>query len=242
MSQQLDGAKTFLATSAVTAFRRVKLTASSGTTVEHAGAGEACIGVAQNDAGIGEPVTVRTLRPFATHKVCAAGPVTVGAAIYGAAAGKVDDAVSGTAQGTALEVATADGDIIEVCFDNGSAALIAPANVVNDAANEGAVPILIHKVCAPNATPDDVVIATAARKLKIVRAWMIARDATAANVTLQNGTDAVSGATAKGTADDTVVEFKVIAEYDEVAAAGVLSAKFSAQANVDMFVLAIPIA
>jgi hypothetical protein len=38
----------------------------------------------------------------------------VGATLYGAVDGKVKDTASGTAQGTALEAATADGDIVEV--------------------------------------------------------------------------------------------------------------------------------
>lgn len=114
MSIQTGSPRTFLATAAVTAFRRVKLTASSGTHVEHSGAGEAAIGTAQNDAAIGEEVSVRLDNAGGTQKCVAAGAVVLAAAVYNAATGYVDDAASGTSIGTALEAAAAAGDVLEV--------------------------------------------------------------------------------------------------------------------------------
>ncbi|HUS46003.1 MAG TPA: capsid cement protein [Phycisphaerae bacterium] len=114
MSIQTESPKTFIATAAVTAFRRVKLTASSGTAVEHSGAGEAAIGTAQNTAAIGEEVSVRLDNAGGTHRCVAAGTVVIGAAVYNAATGYVDDASSGTSIGTALEGVSNAGDVLEV--------------------------------------------------------------------------------------------------------------------------------
>ena len=243
MSIQVDREKTFIATAAVTAFRRVKLTASSGTAVEHAGAGEACIGVSQNTAAIGEQVTVRMIRPHATHKVVAGGPIVLGAAIYGAADGAVDDAVSGTAQGTALEVATASGDIIEVAFDNGSAAVTAPAAIAVET-TAIAVPFLVRKVCAFNGTPDAIAVWTATRKVRIVDMWLKAIDATAANITVKNATVAVAAAIAKGTGVDALVRAaSLVAAAQEIASGAAVTVESSvASADIELFLLVIPIA
>jgi len=46
--------------------------------------------------------------------VTAAGAFAVGAALYGAAAGKVDDVIAGSIIGYAVEAATADGDIVKI--------------------------------------------------------------------------------------------------------------------------------
>ncbi len=48
------------------------------------------------------------------RKYVAAGAFAKGANIYGAANGKVDDAVNARLIGIALEAATADGDIVEI--------------------------------------------------------------------------------------------------------------------------------
>ena len=115
-STYVEGPKTYLATSAIYKNRRVKLTSGTTTTppsVEHAGAGEACVGVALNNAAAGERVTVRALNDNGTLLVVAADSFTIGASLYGAANGKVTDSASGTAQFIALQAATADGDIVE---------------------------------------------------------------------------------------------------------------------------------
>jgi len=118
MSQQNDsGYKSFTATSAITAWHRVQLTSGSGTAVEHAGADEEFIGVAQHSADAGDQVTVKLRGVAGTFKVAAAGAVTVGATIYGAADGEVDDTASGAPIGTALEAAAAGDEIIEVVFN-----------------------------------------------------------------------------------------------------------------------------
>lgn len=114
MSQQIDSTKTFTSAEALARYRRVKLT--TGTTVSYSDAGEDFIGVTQRDVAITTPVAVR----FPQQRTCictAAGAVTAGAAIYGAADGKVDDAAVGIKIGYALEAALADGDEIECILD-----------------------------------------------------------------------------------------------------------------------------
>ena len=114
MASQVERTKSFIATAAVVAFRRVKLTAASGTAVEHSGSGEAAIGTAQNSAAIGEEVAVRLDNGGGSTKCMAAAAITIAAAVYNAATGYTDDAAAGTSFGTALEAATATGDVIEV--------------------------------------------------------------------------------------------------------------------------------
>ena len=114
MSQYVDGnVKGFIASGAITAFTRVK---HSGTakTVETAGAGEDWIGTAETTVADGKQVNVRLRTAAGTRKMVAAGALSIGDVVYGAASGKIDDTAAGQAIGYALEAATADGDIIEV--------------------------------------------------------------------------------------------------------------------------------
>jgi len=135
MSQQNEsGFKSFLATSAVTRYRRVKLTSSSGTYVEHAGAGEEAIGIAQGDAAIGKQVNVALLNKPGTFKMCAHAGIAVGAALYGVASGRVDDAGTGSTLGIALEVATAQDDIIEVAVQATKSTTAATVSVLDSGA------------------------------------------------------------------------------------------------------------
>lgn len=116
MSQFVEGpTKTFVAGGALAQYRRVKL--SSGK-LAYAGAGASDyavdIGNLERDTfADGEAVAVRLRNAQGTRKGVAAGPVSAGVAIYGAANGKIDDASSGTQIGISLEAALADGDIIE---------------------------------------------------------------------------------------------------------------------------------
>ncbi len=113
----LVGDMTFTANGAQAAKVRVKITAGSTTEppqVEAAGAGEEHIGITEFAVASSALVTVRSRKSPGIHEVTAAGAFAVGAALYGAAAGKVDDVVSGSIIGYAVEAATADGDIVKV--------------------------------------------------------------------------------------------------------------------------------
>jgi hypothetical protein len=103
--------KTFLATAAVAAHLRVKL---SGSEVVVAGAADQAIGVTDRAAlANGDAVAVRLGTAQGTVKMTAAGAITAGNAVYAAAGGKV--ASSGTVFcGWALETTTANGDVLEV--------------------------------------------------------------------------------------------------------------------------------
>lgn len=113
MSQASESPKTFTATEALIAFRRVKLTAASGTAVEYADSGEQAIGFTLEPAAINTHVAI-ALIGTATRKVTAEEAFAAAATLYGAADGKVKDTSAGSAQGIALEAATADGDIVEM--------------------------------------------------------------------------------------------------------------------------------
>lgn len=245
MSQENVGVKTFTATEALEAYRRVKLTTSSGTAVEYADAGEEFIGITAHKVAIGEMVSV-TLRSAArSYKAVAAEVLAVGAVLYGANDGKVQDTVSGTAQGTALEAATADGDVIEILSNNGAAGNIGPSSFVNEAANQGAVPIIIRKVCNFDGVPTAIAVATVARKLRILDWWIRAIDNTAANITVKNaGTSISTAALAKGTVVDARVQCVSIVEAQaEVASGAAITVESSAaSADIELYILAIPIA
>lgn len=245
MSQENVGVKTFTATEALEAYRRVKLTSGSGTAVEYADAGEEFIGITAAKAALGESVPV-TLRSAArSYKAVAAEALAVGAVLYGANDGKVQDTSSGTAQGTALEAATADGDVIEILSNNGAAGNIGPSAIINEAANQGVLPILIRKVCNFNATPDPIDVATAARKLRIIDWWLRAIDATASNITVKNaGTSISTAVLAKGATADAIVRAASIVEAQaEVASGAAITVESSAaSADIELFILAVPIA
>ena len=108
---------TFLAGAALGQHVRVKFQSGSTTSpveVEAAGAGEQHLGITDAAAASGDPVAVRMRNSPGTQIATAAGAIAVGASIYGAASGKVDDAVSGNAIGVALQAASADGDYVEI--------------------------------------------------------------------------------------------------------------------------------
>lgn len=218
MSQQNEsGIKCFTATAAISRFRRVKLSSGSGSAVEHAGADSDFIGVAQHDADIGEPVAVALRGAGRTFKCVAAGAVTVGAVIYGAATGKVDDAVSGTAIGSALEAAAANGDEIECWLSNGAAGDLGDTSVLNFADGAVGIPLRLRKVVT--ACGDTTVLAAANRKMRIADWWFVCTNNTAGNWTLKNGNgDTIGAAVAHGTTDQAIVSGgKIDDTYDDLA-------------------------
>lgn len=117
MSQYVDSkGKAFVANGAITAYARVKLDAAG--TVSTAGATDKEIGIATRTVADGEPVDVGLRTGQGTHKATAEDAVAAGDAVYTAASGKVGDTGTGAfLVGTALEAATADGDIIEILYN-----------------------------------------------------------------------------------------------------------------------------
>jgi hypothetical protein len=98
---------------------RVKLDSDGRVTV--AGLADKEIGTVVTPAfAAGDPVTVRLRSAAGTHKMVAVEALAAGATVYTEASGKVQDTAASTAFqiGTALEAATADGDVIEVLYGN----------------------------------------------------------------------------------------------------------------------------
>ena len=117
MSQYNDGIRAYTANGDLTKYMRVKLSSGSTTEpiqVEAAGAGEQHIGYVYRDADDTDIVSIKLRTSSGTQQAKAAGAITKGATIYGAASGCVDDVSSGSAIGVAMDAATASGDIIEV--------------------------------------------------------------------------------------------------------------------------------
>jgi hypothetical protein len=78
-----------------------------------AGAGDVDLGTMEVPATEAGPASVRLRTAQGTAKMVAAGAISAGAPVYAAAGGEVSD--TGTVYvGTAMEAATADGDVIEV--------------------------------------------------------------------------------------------------------------------------------
>ena len=113
MSQQTSGTITLTAGAAITQYARVILSADR-TVIEAVATDKAdYLGVAQTEAASGATVTVALKNGARTYKCIAEEASAVNAVIYAANAGKVKDTSNGNPIGTALEAATADGDIIE---------------------------------------------------------------------------------------------------------------------------------
>jgi len=113
MSTESNITITLTAGAAIDQFARVKLSAAK-TVIEAVATDKAAyIGVAQTVAASGEVVTVALKGGYKTFKCIAEEALAVNAVLYAADAGKVKDTSNGNPIGTALEAATADGDIIE---------------------------------------------------------------------------------------------------------------------------------
>lgn len=119
MSQFVDGNyKTFTADEAIAIHLRVKLDSDGKVTI--AGLTDKDIGTAITPAfAAGDQITVKLRTGAGTHKMVAIEAIAIGARLYTEANGKVQDTAASTSFqiGTALEAATADGDVIEVLYD-----------------------------------------------------------------------------------------------------------------------------
>ncbi len=246
MSQENLGMKAFTAGEDLEAFRRVKLSAGSGTQVEYADAGDDFIGITAGKVVSGDFVTVALKHAGRTFKLTASEALSVGATLYGADDGKVADTAVGNSIGTALELASADDEIIEGVLDNGLASDIDGASVAVEAENaNGAIPVLFAKTGITNATTAVDIVESLPFKCKVINWHLISRDTTASNIKLQDGAGTPNDITAnkaKGTADDAVVAGgTIVAEQDELDAGSALKVLASAEASFDVFVTVIKI-
>jgi hypothetical protein len=248
MSQQNEnGFKTFTAGEALEAFRRVKLSSGSGTQVEYADQSDSdgYIGITQEKVSSGDQVNVALKGGPGTRKAVASEALAVGATLYAADDGKVADTASGNAIGTALEAASADGSIIEILEDFGSAAEIDGASTSEEAEDSnGSIPIIFKKTGITDASPYNTgavaIVTSLPYKVKIINWWIISRDTEEANVKLQDGEASpndISANVAKGTADDAIVAGgTIVAEQDECAAGSAIKVLASTAAAFDIFV------
>ena len=113
MSQFNIGAKAFTAGEDLEAYRRVKLSAGSGSQVEYADAGEDFIGITAAKAAQGEHITVDLKTRGRTYKVVALDAIAEGGDFYGADDGKVSSVVNGSIQGKVLEASSDDLEVVE---------------------------------------------------------------------------------------------------------------------------------
>ncbi len=113
MSQYVETpCRTFVAGGAIAAGARVKLTAGKTALC---GLDELGIGTQETQSfADGDYVGVRLWNAQGTRKMIAGGGFALGAAVYGAANGKIDDVSTLAVIGTALEAASGDGSIVEV--------------------------------------------------------------------------------------------------------------------------------
>ena len=114
MSQYNIGSKAFVAGEDLEAYRRVKLSAGSGSQVEYADAGEDFIGITSAKTSQNEHITVDLKTRGRTFKVVALDAITAGGDFYGADDGKVSAVVSGSIQGKVLEESADDLEVVEV--------------------------------------------------------------------------------------------------------------------------------
>jgi hypothetical protein len=144
MAQTTKDVKTFTATEALAIHRRVKLTSASGTAVEYADQSDSdsYIGTVLKAASLGASVPISLRSQEKTEKGVAADTFAAGAALYAADDGKISDTSSGNCIGTALEAATAAGDVVEWLPDlGGSASAISRASITQEDAESYPVPL-----------------------------------------------------------------------------------------------------
>jgi hypothetical protein len=121
MSQRDDtGFKTFEADEAITLYSRVKLDSDGKITM--AGLADKSIGTLQTKPALaaGDLVPVKLRSAAGTHKVRVKEACDAGALLYSEADGEVQDSAIETAfvEGTALETAGAENDVIEFLYNN----------------------------------------------------------------------------------------------------------------------------
>lgn len=116
MASQVDSTnRSFVATSAISSFRLVKLDTTENQVV--AATNGAAIGITQNDADASATVNVKLFHPTYMATVSGAG-VAAGAAVHAIALGKVASA-GGVTIGYAINSGTTD-DVIEIAIPSKS--------------------------------------------------------------------------------------------------------------------------
>jgi len=181
------------------------------------------LGVTLDKVASGAPVSVQMLGD-ATVKLVASDALTVNTLCYAAADGKISAASPGSVSGLqsfqVLTAASGDGSVIE-------------AAPISEVLGYGAQ---VLRFAVEDANTDPVTLWTAPYTFRIVDYHLIARDTTAANVTVKNDGTAISAAVlAKGTADNGVARCATL-KAEVVAAGDVLTVEASAVAEFDVVI------
>ncbi len=119
--QNMTGLRSFIASFTGSKGQRVKLNSSGGVDLADATNGSG-IGVLDQDATTGYPVTVKLFTGSGTFEITVTGAVAAGAVLFPAANGQLSptSVSANTSAFRAIEAATTAGDIIEVipCLPN----------------------------------------------------------------------------------------------------------------------------
>jgi hypothetical protein len=240
---------TLIAGEALEAYRRVKLhTTANQVVYADQVDSDGDIGITMEKVAAGAPVAIRLKGPHEKIPGVASEAFAWGATLYAAADGKISDTASGNPIGTALEAATADGDVVSWLPDFGAASQPSTTSIPNHSATLGGTVCCFNKVLTATAealVPS--VVASFPRKAKILKAYFYARGTDAANVTLKRGAAgseaAVTEAKAKGTTDNALVEWAtLIAATDEIAAGQSVVVAFDAAGSIELVLEWTPIA
>lgn len=149
-----------------------------------------CLGSTQKQTfAADEYVAIRPLQDDGTHKLVAAGAIAVGADVYQAAGGKV--AATGTVRvGTAMTVATADGDYIIVMPMRGRLTPFLPTAAQQALSGAGAVNVTSYYTAVTTTGANALTLADGTRvgQLKKVQLIVDAGDGTLTPDNFANGT------------------------------------------------------
>jgi hypothetical protein len=115
MATQFEGAGSFLANSAISAFRGVTLSTNRG--IGASATAVVPLGITQQDADSGNMVAVKFLHDSGTYRISITGcPVTAGDVIFAGANGQATRTGGTVTIGRALESASTNGSIIEAAL------------------------------------------------------------------------------------------------------------------------------
>lgn len=236
---------------AMAPYRRVKLDGSNPGKILYADAldGDSWIGATLPMEGgavaVGGRQTVQLRCPGTPLKVECSAAATLYASCYPEDDGKVSDDAGTVVVGTALSAGAGAASIIEMVPNTGTGAVpTGDSLAVSDLDGKGGLPIIYGgTITFTSGAGLTQLVATVTRKVRLINYWLIARDTTAANIKLTDGTNDITVNLAKGTTDNAIVAGStMIAARDELAAAGTLNAVSTAACVCDVWVMAVPIA
>lgn len=252
MNAEVESPYTMISDSALEPYRLVKLKSGDVTRVQYNTVGnDEFLGITTGRAeAAARHITVRDRYHPGMFKVTAAEAFAVGASLYAAADGKVQDTVSGVPLGKAMQAAAGNDSIVTMqLYVDGT---VNGALLVNVANADAGVPLVIMQVFDGSALEVHIFDAAVPRKLRIIDAWVLITAAGGAGttLTLDDGTDAITDAidiyNTGGVGDKDIVRAGEIDDAKSDLAAGdtldiTLSNTTTAPEGI-VYILAVPIA